>query len=44
MGNLSGVNGIIIIMFGVVLLIAATVWVVVSSKAKRNERDARVSV
>lgn len=38
MGNLSGVNGIIIIMFGVVLLLGATVWVIVSSKTKKNEK------
>lgn len=39
MGSLSGVNGIIIIMFGVVLLLAATVWVIVSSRAKKNNEQ-----
>ena len=39
MGSLSGVNGIIIIMFGVVLLLAATVWVIVSSRAKKNNEE-----
>lgn len=37
MGSLSGVNGIIIIMFGVVLLLGAIVWVVISSKVKKTE-------
>lgn len=37
MGNLGGINGLIIIMFGVVLLIAAIVWVLISSKMKKNE-------
>ena len=43
MGNLGGINGIIIIMFGVVLLIGAVVWVIISSKVKKesqkNEED-----
>lgn len=39
MGNLSGINGIIIIMFGVVLLLAATVWVIISSRAKKSEKQ-----
>ena len=39
MGSLSGVNGIIIIMFGVVLLLAATVWVIVSSRAKKSKEE-----
>ncbi len=39
MGSLSGVNGIIIIMFGVVLLLAATVWVIVSSRAKKSNEE-----
>lgn len=38
MGSLSGVNGIIIIMFGVVLLLGAIVWVVISSKVKKAEQ------
>lgn len=37
MGNLTGINGLIIIMFGVVLLLGAIVWVVISSKAKKTE-------
>lgn len=37
MGNLGGINGLIIIMFGVVLLIAAVVWVIISSKTKNAE-------
>ena len=39
MGSLSGINGIIIIMFGVVLLLAATVWVIVSSRAKNASQN-----